>query len=267
MLSQVLQDASVLLNDNNYSFTSKNQLTRWVNTARRQAAYRTGCVRRLISGQSAFGASSQPGMAVPGAMQPGMIPGVLTPGTLGTWATGAVQNTLQTIPQVERYPYQGFFNPYLRQTYAGCNEVLDSIELAVNWGGASRPVLDWKPWDEFQAYCRAYSVLNSSYPSVWTVYNDGPQGEIWMFPIPSQAGEIELDAFVSPKDIYSDDDVDVIPTMFHEALKFGAASLAFMSSRRYADAEIMEQKFSERIGVASVARDGGKSRSFYPIGV
>jgi hypothetical protein len=53
-LSQLLNDTSALLNDQNYTFISKPQLTRWVNTARKNAAKRTGCIRRLISGQSAF---------------------------------------------------------------------------------------------------------------------------------------------------------------------------------------------------------------------
>lgn len=260
-LSQTLHDTAELLNDQNYSFTSPANLTRWINTARRQAAYRTGCIRRLVSGQSAFGASAQPGFALAGAMQPGALPGAVPAGA--TTVYGVSQNGCMTIPGVERYPYMGFFNPYLQQAYAGCNEVIDAIALSVNWGGVSRPTLDWQPWDDFQAYCRAYAVLNTSYPSVWSVFNDGPQGEIWMFPIPSQAGEIELDAICSPKDIYSDQDFDVIPHVFHEAIKYGAAALAFMTSQRYAQADIMEQRFAERLGVARVAVDRGKVPSYY----
>ena len=73
-LSQLLNDTSALLNDQNYTFISQAQLTRWVNTARRNAAKRTGCIRRLISGQSAFGASAVPGSAIPTAAQPGALP-------------------------------------------------------------------------------------------------------------------------------------------------------------------------------------------------
>ena len=47
-LSQLLNDTSALLNDQNYTFISQSQLTRWVNTARRNAAKRTGCIRRLL---------------------------------------------------------------------------------------------------------------------------------------------------------------------------------------------------------------------------
>lgn len=258
-LSGLLNDTSILLNDQNYTFTSQFQLTRWINEARRNCAKRSGCIRRFISGRSAFGASAQPGYAVPGAAQPGALPGA-TPQVAGL---GAAQNSLMTIVNVERYPYVGFFNPYLQATYAGVDSIIDMITFAVNWGGGVRPVLDWMPWDNFQAYCRAYAFLNTSFPSVWTVYNDGTQGEVWMFPVPSQAGEIEADASVTPKPLYSDDDFDAIPYGFSEAIKFGAASLALLSSQRYAQAQAMENIFADNIGVARVAVDRGKVPTMY----
>jgi hypothetical protein len=266
-LSDYLNDASVLLNDQNYSFTSKTQLTRWVNEARSNCAKRTGCVRRLVAGQSAFGASAQPGHAIPGAAQPGALPDAFsnpaTPPQSAAAVQGATQNWMRVIPGVERYPYEGFFNPVLQAQHAGTYKILDVIACSVNWGGVSRPSLDWWPWDELQAYARAYAVLNTSFPSIWSCYNDGGQGEIWMFPVPSQSGEIELDVFASPKPLYTDSDFDVIPDGFREAIKFGAAKYAFMSSGRYANAQVMEDQFADNIGVARVAVDRGKTRSYY----
>jgi len=294
-LSQLLNDTSALLNDMNYSFISQQQLTRWVNTARRNAAKRTGCVRRLITGQSAFGASAQNNVAVPSAAQPGALPGGFSNGTYPNGNTtygdfnqdynkdynvnysyypnpppyysiayGAINNTCMTIPGVERYPYIGFFNNFLKAQYAGVDKVLDTIACSVNWGGTTRPNLDWMPWDEFQAYCRAYAVLNMSYPAVWSVFNDGPQGEIWMFPVPSQYNEIELDVTCQPLDLIDDSTFDAIPEGFQEALKYGAAAIAFESSGRYAQAQAMEDRFADNLGVARVAVDRGKSRTYYP---
>jgi len=294
-LSQLLNDTSAILNDMNYSFISPQQLTRWINTSRRNAAKRTGCVRRLITGQSAFGASAQNNVAVPSAAQPGALPGGFSNGTYPNGNTtygdfnqnynqdynvnysyypnpppyysiayGAINNTCMTIPGVERYPYIGFFNNFLKAQYAGVDKVLDTIACAVNWGGTTRPNLDWMPWDEFQAYCRAYAVLNMSYPAVWSVFNDGPQGEIWMFPVPSQYNEIELDVTCQPLDLIDDTTFDAIPDGFQEALKYGAAAVAFESSGRFAQAQAMEDRFADSLGIARVAVDRGKSRTYYP---
>ena len=285
LLSMYLNDTAALMNDSSFTFTSKPQMIRWINEARTECARRTGCVRRLITGQSAFGASTQPGFLIPGGAQPGSLPGAFPQSSSTTGLTsdfnnnfsadftstnttslgvvGAVQNPMMTIPGVERYPYAGFFNPQLRAQHAGTDRVMDTIACSVNWGGASRPTLDWMPWDDLQAYARAYAVLNESYPSVWSVYNDGPQGEIWMFPVPSQVGEIELDVFASPANLNTDSDYDVIPEGFSDAIKFGAAKLCYMSSNRFAQAQMMEDTFADSMGVARVSADRGKAPSYY----
>ncbi len=290
-LSLLLNDTAALLSDSNFAFTPKAQLVRWVNEARANCAKRTGCVRRLIAGQSAFGASAQPGYAVPNGAQPGALPDPYSqaglpangyvPGAFNqqvfnsNFSTGsgpplgqinvpgASRNMLQTIPGVERYPYEGFFNPFLRKQHAGTHRIMDVITCAVNSGGAARPVLDWKPWDDMQAYLRSYSNGVQGIPFFWSVYNDGPQGEIWLAPVPSIVAEIELDAYVSPKPLNSDDDFDVIPEGFQEAIKFGAAALSFAASARYAQAQQMENMFADAIGVARVAVDRGKVASYY----
>ena len=257
-LSNYLSETADLLHDQSFLFTSKNQLTMWVNEARRQVAQRTGCLRRLVTGQSAFGASAQPGAAVPGGMQPGALPGAFA----NAASVGASQNACQTIPNQERYPYQGFFNPFVQAQYAGIKGIIDTISCSVNWGGTVRPSLSWMPWDDLQAYARAYANLQSSYPYYWSVYDDGENGEIWMYPAPSTYGEIELDTFCVPKDLYTDDDYDAIPGGFANAVKFGAAKLAFLTSYRYAQADVMEGIFAERLGISRVAVDRGKSNYY-----
>lgn len=258
-LSWYLQDCSSLLHDYSLQFTPKNQLTRWINEARRQCAQRTGSIRRLVTGQSAFGAGAQPNFFIPNAAQPGMLPDSFPANTVVAAASGP----LQTIPGVERYPFQGFFNPVLQRTYAGCDSVLDVIGCSVNWGGAVRPTLAWMPWDDLQAYARAYATLVTSYPYYWSVYNDGALGEVWMFPAPSTTGDIELDVVCIPTDLNTDSDYDAVPRDFRNAIKFGAVSLAYMSTYRYANAQLMENMFAERLGVARVAVDRGKTGNYY----
>ena len=261
-LSLLLNDTAALLNDPTFSFNSKPQLTRWINQSRRQIAQRTGCIRRLVTGQSAFGGSAQPGIAVAGAMQPNAAPDPSNIALVNTSTTTAPPSC-QTIPGVERYPYVGFFNPILTQQHAGVTGVIDAINLNVVWGQTMRPSLMWMPWDDFQAYCRVYSVLNLDYPSVWSVMNDGGAGEIYLFPAPSTANDMELDATCYPSDINSDNDFDAIPLGFHEAIKFGAAASAFVATQRQAQAQVMDSLFLEHMGVSRVASDRGKTRNYY----
>jgi hypothetical protein len=264
-LGWYLNDASALLHDQAFSFTSERQLTRWINEARRQAAQRTGCVRRLVAGQSAFGAGAQPGSLLAGGAQPGALPDSNPNAQVNT-----TTNAFMTITNVERYSYQGFVNPLLKKQHQGVNAVIDTIALSVTWGGgvngSPRPSLAWLPWEYLQAYARAYATLVTSYPYWWSVYNDGENGEIWMFPVPSFPMEIEMDCFCIPSDLYTDADYDAIPNGFSNAIKYGAAALAYMTSRRYGQAQIMMDQFSDRLGVARVAADMGKVPNYYTQG-
>jgi hypothetical protein len=261
-LAEFLNDTAALLGDQNFLFTSQAQMVRNINETRRQIALRTGCIRLLITGQSAWGASAQPGFAIPGGAQPGALPSA-NPQS-GSTATGAVQSpNMMTIPGVERYPYQGFFNPYLQQFYSGAASVLNAVQLSINWGGPSRPALDWMPWDEFQAYCRAYAFQNMAYPSVWSVQNDGDFGEIWIFPTPSNQLEMELLAHCLPTDLTSNSSTDLIPPGFRNNVKFGAAALTAMSRQQYSVAEMYDDQFQRRMGFSVMGRDRGKSRSYY----
>lgn len=277
-LSEYQNDTTALLRDGGYYFNSQFQVTRWINEARRLLAMRTGCILRLVTGQSAFGATSQPGYAIPGATQPDALPQAFPYGAnmaagagsaaYGASATPVAGSTalspMMTIPGVERYPYVTFFNSYLKQQHAGCDRVNDVISLSVSWGGVSKPALDWMPWDEFQAYCRAYNIFNMAYPAVWTVLNDGTFGEVFMFPIPTQANPIDASVSCLPSSLNSDNDFDAIPDTFADSVKFGAAALAFMSTYRWASADTMIAQGGGYVLPQRASADRGKTRSYYP---
>ena len=259
-LGWYVNDAQQLLHDGLSLFTSRAQLVRWINNARREAARRTGCIQRVITGQSAFGASAQTGAFIPGAAQPGALPGTTNNASLNS---NASQNTFQTITGVERYSYQ-FANPYLKQQYAGLSGITDVISVSVSWGGSVRPSLDWLPWDVLQARARAFATLVTSYPYWWSTLNDGEHGEVWLFPVPSFNMEMEWQVFAVPADLNTDDDFDAIPPGFSNAIKYGAAGLAFLSQQRWYQAKLMQDQFADELGISRFAADTGKSSSYYP---
>ena len=257
------QQTSWLLRDSNHLFTPLPQLDIYINEARRQVAYRTGCLRYLISGQSAFGVSAIPGDAIPGAVIPGTLPNSLP--SSNDPAPSTAVNTLATIAGVELYPYS-FFNQYLRAQYQGIKGILDVIDLAVSWGGI-RPVISWVPWEFLQAYARSYNVGVTSYPFYWSTNGDGENGNVWIFPIPVstgvQSGEFEADVFAAPLDLYTNNDYDAIPHPFQNSVKFYAAALCYESTQRFGMARLMYDRFNDSIGVSRVASDRGKVSDYY----
>lgn len=251
-----VEDTQSLLRDTQALFFPLPQMTRWINLARRQVAQRTGCCRTLITGQSAFGATAQPGTMIPGAIQPGALPGAF-PGTI----SAASANSFQTIIGVERYPYS-YANPFARAASAGIKGIVDILSIAANWGG-TKPTLDWLPWLEFQAYCRAYNVGTTSYPFVWSTFNDGENGEAWIFPQASTAMSWDWDTLCIPIDIYSDSDYDAIPDGFKNAVKYYVVAMSMLTSQRFTQAQLYFNLFADDLGIARFAADTGKVPSYY----
>ena len=257
-LSTYVLDTQLLLHDTGATFTTPATIARYCNQARRQAAQWTGCIQRLISGASAFGASAQPGAFIPGGAQPGALPG-----SAPNAQVFQTVNTFQTIPGVERYPFQGFANPYLQAQHEGCNAIMDVATVSVSWGGSVRPTLDFVPWEWLQAYCRAYATLVESYPYYWSTLNDGENGEVWLFPVPSFPMELEWLVYATPMDLADDNTYDAIPAGMRNAIPDGAASYVFLGKQMYGQAQMMEGMFKDRLGIGRVASDRGKIPSFY----
>jgi hypothetical protein len=258
-LTDYITDTASFLHDNNLLFNSRTQLIRWINEARKHTAKRTGCIQRLVTGQSAFGASAQPGFFIPGGAQPGALPGAFPGGTV----QGAAAGPFQVLTGIERYPFSGFFNPYLQQSHAGCERVVDVASLSVSWGGSIRPTLDWMPWDNLQAYARAYSTLVTSYAYYWSVLNPGAMGEVWIFPVPSFTGDMEALIYATPINLNSDNDVEALPEEVRDTIKFKAASYAYLSSQRWSQALLMDNMFADHLGIDRVSADMGKTPSYY----
>lgn len=256
-LSNYLQDSRSLLFDSLGLFTPDQQLIRWINLGRRQAAQRTGCIQRMITGQSAFGASAQPGSIIPGGMQPGALPGAFA-----NAQQNAPQNSFQAYVGIERYPYQLFANPYLKTQHAGCESVIDVLSVSVSWGSI-RPSLAWMPYMDLQAYARAYATLVTSYPYFWSTLNDGENGEVWLFPVPSQTMEMEWQVYAVPSDLNTDSDYDALPKGFTNSVKFYAAAMAFLGRNKFLQAQLMMNSFTDALGIARTAVDSGKVSNYY----
>lgn len=243
-LTQYITQTRRLVKDTNGLFYSDSELTDYINLARSQIASMSGCIRILVPGTAPFG-----GGAVPGSM----IPGGATPGSSTT--------TFNTINGVEKYSYE-YANAYVKKQNQNVKGIADVITVSVSWGGI-RPTLDWLPWEDLQAYARSYNVGVTSYPFYWSTYGDGLRGQVWLFPIPTAALEMEWDCICVPTDIYADSDYEALPETFTNYVSFYAAHLAYLGAQLYPQANVMLSLFEKNSGLARASSDRGKTPSFY----
>ncbi len=247
-LSTYLIETSRLIRDRSNISTPRDELISYINMARNDVCRVTACLRALIAGNAPFGSGATPGL---------MVPGGFTPGIADTTTT-----TFATLPGVEHYHF-GYARPYLHAQWKGYDRVVDQITVAVSWGSASRPVMEWESFEDLQALARIYSVGVFTYPFKAALQGDGINQILYLFPVPSQALEMEWDCSCLPKPLYSDRDFEAIPEPFDEAVKFQAANYVYMASQRFGSAELMQQQFAMHLGIDRVSSARGGVPSYY----
>lgn len=263
MLQDYVRDTSELLRDTNLQFTTEAALKRYINLARREIAKRSACLEALVTGQSPFGTSAQPGYFIPGAAIPGMLPGSAADNSNEPGSASTTSNGFVTISGVELYSYE-YANPFLRRQYEGYDSVIYVSDVSVSWGG-NMPTLNWMPWGDLQAWCRAYNLGVTSYPCVWSQKGVGERGQVWLFPVPSNIsfGTMEWQCVCTPKPLYGNSDFEALPEIYHDCVKYYAAYLAYLGQQRTGMANIMRGLFDEQLLISGVSSDWGHSESHY----
>lgn len=262
-LAEYIRDCQDLLRDSQSQFTTTAQLIRYINQARREIAKRSACLQAVVTGQSPFGTSAQPGYAIPGATVPGMLPGSISNNNNEPGASATTSNSFVTIPGVELYTYN-FAKPYLQGQYDGYDSIIYVFNVSVAWGGYI-PTLDWMPWNDLQAYARSYNTGMLSYPAIWSQKGVGESGQIYLFPVPSNIspGTMEWECVCTPKSLYTNDDFEALPEIYHGCVKYYASYLAYMGQQRTGMAQMMRGLFDEQLMISGVSADFGHIDNYY----
>jgi len=204
MLAQHITDVRDLLNDSQGQFFAEATLARYVNRSRRRIAYASGCIR-----------------VVP--------PGIHT-------------HRLQEV-----YRFVDFLSACQKehrqiQSILACR----SVAVAIGVGGW-KPMWRRVPFTDFQARFRIYNGTfygTVSEPGWWAQLGEGPAGKLYLAPIPSQDNPMDLDLTCVPQPLLSDDDPEIIPQPWCDAVPYWAATLALIQQQRAEDAKQMALMFN-----------------------
>lgn len=158
------------------------------------------------------------------------LPGISFSGGGGTGATALpnLQPFAQSILGQEVYPFSQF-NPMIVGLGTGAAQIIAIRSIAVSWG-SMKPMLRRMTWGDFQAYLRSYNVGVQGYSRVWSQFAPGTTGSFYVWPIPSQNSQMDLDCICLPQplDLNSDAGMEPIPYPFTNAVPYKAAELAVM---------------------------------------
>lgn len=285
-LFDYLQQVQRLLREQHQVLENPDDLISYINNARREIALRTQCVRVLTSSAGAIsgytvhaggtGYSNAPTVTVTAPDFPsGMLP---HPNGSQATASAIVQGGVIT-DVLSTYGGAGYFNPAVTITdttghsatatpiVTGINLInqgqekytFADIDLSANPGCASvyavrgmsiiysgyRYSLQSMAWSRYQIY-RAYPYQYQYTPALLSQFGQGVSGSYFVYPLPSQALQSELDCQCLPADLIDDQSVDVIPQPWNDAVPYMAVHLAMIELQNYNSARFMLDLYEKR---------------------
>lgn len=99
----------------------------------------------------------------------------------------------------------------------------------------------------YQALIRIWAQQWQYVPCVCAQYGQGVNGSFYMYPVPSQAYQMEWDSYCLPQDLITDLSVEVIPDPWTDAVAYWAAHLCYLSIQNFNAAKYYEDMFNRRL--------------------
>ena len=154
----------------------------------------------------------------------------------GTGAVG-VLNLSIAINQIKQGQEVYRFSDVDLTTFPGVDSIYMIKSVSVLFANY-RYSLPCYSFSTYQAMMRQWAQQFQYVPCVCAQYGQGADGSFYMYPVPSQAYQVEFDALCIPSDLLDDQSVEALPKPWTEAVPYFAAHLAFleiqnMNSARY----------------------------------
>lgn len=297
-----MQQTQRFMRDQRQELLNPGDLVSYINRARREIAMRSQSIRMLtpISGSIASVSITAVGSGYTGATLALSAPdfpsgGVTNPTGLQatvslTVASGTV--SAATITQVGA----GYFSPTysvtgngtgatVSLTVGGVNKLVagqeqynfSSVSVA-SLPGADvihmirslsilysnfRYSLPLYPFSEYQAKIRNYPFQYQWVPAFASQFGQGASGSFFVYPIPSQAYQIEFDCSIIPADLTTDLSTEALPSPWVEAVPYFAAHLSFLELQNYNAAKFYLDLFDQFVNrYGTYARPGRVSNIY-----
>jgi hypothetical protein len=278
-LSSYITQVRRLLHDANGNFYTDQQLTDYINEARKRTVRDTGCLREVVVTQT-------PCQVAPSATINNATPSYPVIWTANTaynlndfifsnifiyqvTQAGTTSSTAPPYPanNVNNYsnypPSTQFLNGTCGLTYVGnCenisfpaltqlmgssplspsngNTVLDIVNINLYWGNTRVP-LDYLAWTDFNGRLRFWQNYIGR-PIAYSVYG---QQQIYIGPVPDQVYQLEIDLVVLPLDLSlnTPSTTDVINDPYTTPVQYYAAYTAKYYEQSFGEAEIYKQEY------------------------
>jgi hypothetical protein len=283
LLSDYILQVQELVHDVSSIDFSTQEMTNYVNNARKRVALDFHCVRQyftgfnLIPGQETYplmggcgavvtagglysitptvtfgpppaGGVTATGVAVMSGTAPSMT---VIDINLTNWGSGYVTTAIPTIT---------FSSGAATATATPMANVFDwqSVDFLF---GTQRGTLQWRPWTYFNAIFRSNTALSGP-PACWSNYTE--QLQCYFYAIPDQTYNIGIDAVMLPNPLINTTDFDsqiIDPPA--DAVQYYAAYLALLKLQNFGQADYYEKTYIKRVPQLQVTKQTRRVPNIY----
>ena len=273
------------LREQKQEFVNVDDITSYINRARREIALRTQCIRVLtpsagviigytvVNGGSGY--SNNPTIVV----SPPDFPNGMLPYPNGSQATTSAIIQGGVITNVySQYGGSGYFSPTVSITDpTGTGAIVTPVVGGINLLNQGQEKYDFadidlsaNPGCSAVYFVRGVSIIYSGYrysleqlawtryqtlraypysyqytPAIFSQFGQGLSGSLFYYPLPSQNLQAEYDCQVLPSDLLDDQSFEAIPGPWTDAVPYMAASLGFQELQNFNAARYMMDQYKE----------------------
>lgn len=285
LLFDYMQDVQRLLRDGSQELVNPQDLITYINRARTQVAMQSQSIRRLppISGgittitvddggsgytaptatitapDAPSGYGSDPA-GLQATAQVNISGGVITsidvteggsgyfnPQVTITDATGSGAEATAATSSITKTAYAQEvynFSSIPLDTFPGVESVLAIRSVTILYSNYRYGLLRY-PFSTYQYMIRQYPTQYIYVPAFCTQFGQGVDGSLYMYPLPSQAYQYELDCTCLPSPLTSNTSVEALPEPWRQAVAKYAAYLAFQELQNLNYANWYLKQFTE----------------------
>lgn len=187
-------------------------------------------------------------------------PNIVITDPTGSGATvAAVTNQLNVLQQgQEKYPFSGVnlaASPGIKSVYS-----VRGISIIYSNYRYSLPCYSFST---YQAKIRQYPFQYQWVPTMCSQYGRGTAGSFYVYPIPSQTYQYEIDCYCLPIDLTTDQDYEAIPDPWPDSVPFLAAYYAFAELQNLNAAMFYTKEFDRWMTLQSQHSQPGRITNPY----
>jgi hypothetical protein len=115
----------------------------------------------------------------------------------------------------------------------------------------------------YQAMIRQYPYQYQYVPTFASQYGQGTAGSFYVYPLPSEVYQYELDCYCLPSDLTTNLSYEVLPDPWTDAVPYFAAQLGMMDLQNYNSAKYYLELFEKQLGIYSHSARPGRVTNIY----